>query len=380
MKRYVIHRQDNVPAYLQLYRQIRHDITEGHFRFGDRLPSKRTLAEDTGTSVITTSHALELLLEEGYIESRERSGFFVVYRAEETMPVSETSVFSESPRILHSRTETELYEHSPRADIRHALDESFPFATFAKTMRRVLSMYGEQILVKSPNFGVPQLRETLAQYLSRSRGIVVSPSQIIIGSGSEYMYSLIVQMLGRDRLFGIEDPSYEQIRKVYEANRADVDLLRMGTRGITSSALKKTSADVLHVTPFHSFPTGITADASKRNEYIHWAKEREAIIIEDDMDSEFTMSTKAEDTIFSLEPLRTVIYLNTFTRTIAPSLRTGYMVLPKEKAEALKEKIGFYSCTVPVYDQYVIAEFIQSGEFERHINRVRRILRRKQSS
>ncbi len=377
MNRYSVNKTDSSPAYLQLYRQIRHDITEGHYRFGDRLPSKRMLAEDTGTSVITTNHALELLMEEGYIEARERSGFFVVYQADVTMPVSEAGLSPVSTAVRSDAPPLHTDEISPRADIRHALAESFPFATYAKTMRRVLTIYGDQILIKSPNFGIPKLRETLAQYLARSRGIVVHPDQIIIGSGSEYMYSLIVQMLGRNELYGIEDPSYQQIRKVYEANGASVDLLKMGTTGITSEALSSTRARILHITPFHSFPTGITADASKRAEYIRWATAHHAMIIEDDMDSEFTMSTKAEDTIFSLEPNHTVIYLNTFSRTIAPSLRAGYMVLPKELSTALKQSISFYSCTVPVYDQYVIAEFIQSGEFERHINRVRRLLRKK---
>ncbi len=378
MSRYVIHSTDSAPAYLQLYRMLRHDITEGFYRFGDRLPSKRMLAEDTATSVITTGHALELLQEEGYIEARERSGYFVIYQKDAFLPVSETGLRNDAAvsDIPDRETSEALYKNSPRADIQHALEESFPFATFAKTMRRVLTVYGEQILVKSPNFGIPELRETLAQYLGRSRGISVKADQIIIGSGSEYMYSLIVQMLGRDRLFGIEDPSYAQIQKVYEANGASVDLLKMGKNGITSEALKATSADVLHVTPFHSYPTGITADATKRNEYIRWARERRGMIIEDDMDSEFTMSAKSEETIFSLEPRHTVIYMNTFTRTIAPSLRSGYMVLPEELADSLKESIRFYSCTVPVYDQYVIREFIQSGEFERHINRVRRKLRK----
>ncbi len=360
MNHYLIHTEDSSPAYLQLYRQIREDITQGYYRYGDRLPSKRMLAEDTGVSVITTSHALELLLEEGYIEAKERSGFYVIYQEGDTYPVAQSNPV--------------IPEISPENQTSAALH--FPFATYAKTMRRVLTVYGDRILTKSPNFGISLLRETLAQYLARSRGIAVRPNQIIIGSGSEYMYSLIVQMLGRDKLYGIEDPSYKQIRKVYEANGATVDLLKMGKNGITTDALRGTDAGVLHVTPFHSYPTGITADASKRAEYIRWAKKRGGIIIEDDMDSEFTVSSKAEDTIFSLEPTRSVIYMNTFTRTIAPSLRSGYMVLPKELSEELSSRIDFYSCTVPVYDQYVIAEFIRSGEFERHINRVRRILRK----
>lgn len=388
MNRYSIDKNSDDPAYMQLYRQLRDDIVNGYYSLGDRIPSKRLLAEETGTSVITTDHTLSLLYEEGYIEIKERSGCFVIYtspanrkkasaHAENGASLSTSKNTAPSDSIPDPEEFSASYPPSPALAIQEAVEESFPFSSFAKTMRRVLSNYGEAILTRSPNFGTPEFRSAIANYLARARGILVSPDQILIGSGSEYMYSLIVQMLGREQLFGIEDPSYEKIRKVYEANGVSVDLLKMGHRGITSKALQATKAHVLHVTPYHSYPTGITADASKRAEYIRWAKENHAIIIEDDMDSEFTLSTKAEDTIFSLAPDHTVIYMNTFTRTISPSIRCGYMVLPASLSDALKAKIDFYSCTVPVFDQYVIAEFIAQGDFERHINRVRRMLRRK---
>lgn len=388
MNRYSIDKNSDDPAYMQLYRQLRDDIVNGYYSLGDRIPSKRLLAEETGTSVITTDHTLSLLYEEGYIEIKERSGCFVIYtspadrkkssaHAENGASLSTSKNTAPSDSIPDPEEFPASYPPSPALAIQEAVEESFPFSSFAKTMRRVLSNYGETILTRSPNFGTPEFRSAIANYLARARGILVSPDQILIGSGSEYMYSLIVQMLGREQLFGIEDPSYEKIRKVYEANGVSVDLLKMGHRGITSKALQATKAHVLHVTPYHSYPTGITADASKRAEYIRWAKENHAIIIEDDMDSEFTLSTKAEDTIFSLAPDHTVIYMNTFTRTISPSIRCGYMVLPASLSDALKAKIDFYSCTVPVFDQYVIAEFIAQGDFERHINRVRRMLRRK---
>lgn len=365
MNRYTIKKNAGTPAYMQLYRQIRRDITSGILRYGERLPSKRMLSDDTGTSVITAEHAYQLLQEEGYIEARERSGYYVSYKEEDNFPVADRA-FDPIPQV------------SPIPPVNVEPERiDFPFAAFARTMRKVLSLYGERILIKSPNFGVPELRSALARYLARSRGMVVSPDQIVIGSGSEYLYTLIVQMLGRDRLYGIEDPSYSQIRRVYEACGAKVDPLQMGSNGILTSALNSTRARVLHITPFHSYPSGVTADVSKRHEYIRWAKRRGGIIIEDDMDSEFTMSTKAEDTMFSLEPTGTVIYMNTFTRTIAPSMRSGYMVLPSDLADQFSRKIDFYSCTVPVFEQYVLAEFIGSGSFERHINRVRRQLRNK---
>jgi GntR family transcriptional regulator/MocR family aminotransferase len=361
MTRYRVDKTKKEPAYMQLYRAIRSDITEGIYRFGDRLPSRRTLASDTGTSVITADHAYELLAEEGYVEPRMRSGYYVSYVADKSFAAEKARIQPVSLPLIHTGSE---------------VMNTFPFTLFARTMRKVLTKYGERILIKSPNLGVPELREALASYLARSRGIHVRAEQIVIGSGSEYMYSQIVQMLGREKLYGIEDPSYAQIRRVYNALGAKTDLLKMGHDGILSAELLRTKADVLHITPFHSYPSGVTADASKRMEYIKWAKRRRAMIIEDDMDSEFTMSSKAEDTVFSLEPGHTVIYMNTFSRTIAPSMRSGYMVLPADRLDELMDRIGFYSCSVPVVDQYLLAEFLSGGDFERHINRVRRARRR----
>lgn len=340
-------------AYLQLYHQLREDIVNGVYPNGKKLPSKRLLAEHAGVSIITVEHAYAILCDEGYVESRERSGYFVSYSAADCFPVAEPAGVREMPGMRE-------------------LTDDFPFSVLAKTMRRVLSEYGERILVKSPNNGCIELRKAIAAYLARCRGIYVAPSQIVIGSGAEYLYGLIVQLLGRERVFALENPSYEKIRRVYLANGVTCDMLRLGKDGIRTSELARTRASVLHVTPFHSFPSGITASAGKRSEYIRWAIERSGYIIEDDFDSEFTLSSKAEDTLFSLEPERSVLYLNTFTKTIAPSMRLGYMVLPEALVGAFEKSVGFYSCTVPVFEQYVLSELLGNGDFERHINRVRR--------
>lgn len=250
--------------------------------------------------------------------------------------------------------------------------ELFPFSAFAKTMRSVLSFYGKRILSPSPNHGCEELRHALAAYLERSRKISVSPEQILIGSGAEYLYSMNIQVLGRHRIYALENPSYDKIQKVYEANQAKTDLLTMGTDGIKTAELERTAAEVLHVTPFNSYPSKITATASKRAEYIRWAQKRHGFIIEDDFDSEFTLLSKPEDTLFSLAPQKQIIYMNSFSKTIAPAIRAAYLVLPETLLAAYQEKIGFYSCTVPVFEQLVLAEFINGGHFERHINRIRR--------
>ena len=377
MPQYNIDPQLRQPAYLQLYNQIREDITRGLCPYGGKLPSKRFLAAETGTSVITVQHAYDLLADEGYIESRERSGYYVSYKENELFPVAAGTEGS-APDLSEQTDAHEISDIPIRGTAATPEQEQFPFNTLAKVARKVLSEYGESLLMRSPNSGTLLLREAIAQYLARSRRMNVTPDQIIIGSGSEYLYNLIVQMLGRERVFALEDPSYEKIKLVYEASGVLCRMLPMDREGVRLSALKKTDATVLHVTPFNSYPSGITATASRRAGYIRWASAEDKFIIEDDFDSEFSMSTKAEDTLFSLEPEKSVIYMNTFTRTISPAVRVGYMVLPAQLGATLQEKISFYSCTVPVFTQHMLAELIRSGDFERHINRVRR--RRRQSA
>ncbi len=355
---YHIERGTAQSAYLQLYHRLRADIVSGAYLRGGKMPSKRQLAEDAGVSLVTVEHAYAILCDEGYLESRPRSGYYVAYRAGDCFPGTDAAPLR-------------------AAAAEHAAEDEFPFSVLARTMRRVLSDYGSALLVKSPNNGCAALRQAIADYLARSRGFRVKPSQIVIGSGAEYLYGLIVQLLGRERIYGVENPSYEKIRRVYQANGVRCDMLRLGADGVRTDELARTEATVLHVTPFHSFPSGVTASAGKRAEYIRWAEERGGCIVEDDFDSEFTLSSKAEDTVFSLEPERSVIYINTFSKTIAPSIRVGYMVLPETLTDAFKDTVGFYSCTVPLFEQYVLAQLLRSGDFERHLNRVRR-RRRKQ--
>ncbi len=362
--KYFIQKSGKTPAYLQLYKMVREDIVNQIYPYNSKLPSKRILSEEIGVSTVTVEHAYALLCDEGYIEARERSGYIVIFRTDDGFASSSKAEHGHIiPSTHHTGTTTE-----------------FPFSVLAKTMRFIISNMGESILDRSPNSGTIELRESIRRYLAKTRGITADIEQIVIGSGSEYLYSLIVELLGRNKIFAIEYPSYKKIEQVYRAVDVQLEKLPLGPDGIDSASLRACKADVLHISPYRSYPSGVTASASKRHEYLHWAGQGERFIVEDDFESEFSLSKKAEETLFSHTSDNNVIYMNTFSMTISPSFRVGYMVLPECLVKTFKEQLGFYSCTVPTYIQFVLSELISNGDFERHINRVRRAKRKENLS
>ena len=357
----------NKSKYLSMYERVRNDIVSGVFVKNSKLPSKRTMADEYGVSVITVEHAYELLAEEGYIQAEEKKGYFVIYSPDsffDVAPEKNTKTISlEQPFVSRYSDKFENNE--------------IPFTQYARITRRVLSIYGEKLTEKSPGFGTEHFRQILAGYLNRSRRIDVDYQRIIIGSGAEYLYQMIVNVLGRDIVYGIENPSYEKIAYVYKSEGVKCKFLNLSNDGIDSSALWKANIGALHITPYRSYPSGVTASASKKHEYLKWCNEKNAIIIEDDFESEFSPSRRPEETVFYLNHGRNVIYVNTFTKTIGSFIRVAYMVIPENLTELFYEKLNYCTCTVPTPEQYILSEFIESGEFERHINRVRRRKREK---
>ncbi len=358
--KYIIDTNSKIPAYQQLYFQLRDDIVKGIYPAGSKLPSKRTIALDSNVSTITVEHTYALLCDEGYVEARERSGYFVIFHADDGfVGLPKRKIVKRLQSSNHVETNTDL-----------------PFSILAKTMRKVINDEGENMLERSPNAGTLELREAICSYLARNRGIVANINQVIIGSGSEHLYTLLVELLGRECIYAIEAPSYKKIEQVYKASDVSLKMLPLTHDGIDSVALKNCFADVLHISPYRSYPSGVTATASKRHEYLRWAEKGNRYIIEDDFESEFSVSRKPEETLFSHSLRDNVIYMNTFSKTVSTSFRIGYMVLPKKLADEYEEKLGFLSCTVPTYLQLVLAELINNGDFERHINRVRRAKRK----
>lgn len=346
-------------AYEKVYEKLRQEIISGVLPFGTRLPGKRPLSEQYGVSVPTVAHALDMLADEGFIQLRERSGSYVSYQSTDDFHGVEPP-----------------YSFSPLQEQRSSVDvDGFPFTVLARTMRRVISEQENQLLLKTPNQGLLSFRQALSRYLSRSRGIIADPEQIVVGAGAEYLYGQLVETLGVNHVWAIESPSYEKIEQVYSSRHVKLDPLPLCRNGIRSEALWRSDATILHISPYRSFPSNVTASASKRAEYLRWGARPGHIIIEDDFESEFSIRHKPMDTLFSQSGLQNVIYLNTFSRTISSAIRTGYMVLPATILPLYLQNAGFYSCTVPAFEQYVLAELIDSGDFERHIRRVRRKLR-----
>jgi len=235
-----------------------------------------------------------------------------------------------------------------------------------------MSEYDRELFAKSPSKGCSILRNAIAEYLLRYRGMYAPPERIVIGSGSEQLYGIAIRILGTDKVYGIENPCYRQIKEVYSGYGVKLCELDMAQDGISDKALSDAKIDVLHVTPFHSYPTGVTAGISKRYAYLSKMYSAGGYVIEDDFDSEFYIPKSPIESLYSLDKAGKVIYINTFSKSLSPSFRMGYMILPEGLDKLYESTVGRYSCTVPVLEQYALAEFISSGSFERHLNRMRK--------
>jgi len=243
-------------------------------------------------------------------------------------------------------------------------------------MRRVLSEEGEALLRATPPNGADALRRAIAQHLYRFRGISAAPEQIVVGAGTEYLYNLIVQLLGREAVYGVEDPGYSKAARIYALGGARTAPVLVDEGGVSLRSLEMSGAQILHTSPNHQFPTGAVTPIGRRQSLLRWAEAREGrYIIEDDYDSEFRFTLRPIPTLQSIDRAGRVIYVNTFSRTLAPSLRISYMVLPKGLTERYRAQLGFYSSTVPAMEQHTLARFLDEGYFEAHINRMRKSYR-----
>ena len=358
MLTYDLKKSPGVPLYEALYRCIRADILSGKLRAGQKLPSKRALASNLEVSKITVETAYGQLLSEGYIFAREKVGYFV----EAVEGIHKAAVPFE--------TTPEEPEDSASVDLTVSGPAHFPFSVWSRLQRSVMLDYGEKLLRPLPNQGHYGLRRAIADHLYAFRGMVVAPENIIIGAGTDFLYNLLIQLLGRDKCYAVEEPGYGKIRKIYAAGGAACTDAPMDAWGVIPAALE--DAQVLHISPSHHFPTGLVTPSARRLELLSWAAKGDRWIIEDDYDSEFRFDAHPMSAMQSLDRHGRVIYMKTFSKSLAPSIRISYMVLPPALMAQFREKLGFYSCTVPSFEQYTLERFLSEGHFEKHINRMRK--------
>ena len=353
MLTYELKKQPGLPLYESLYRAIRADILSGKLAPGEKLPSKRALSQHLEVSKITVEAAYEQLLSEGHLRSREKVGYFV---EEVTRPVPAKAPPAQPAPPADPAPET----------------ERFPFSVWSRLQREVVLDYGEKLLLPMPNTGVPELRSAIARHLGDFRGMTVDPEDILVGAGTDFLYNILIQLLGREKCYGVEDPGYGKIRNIYKAGGVRCVHIAMDSRGVVPGALD--GVQVLHISPSHHYPTGLVTPRERRMELLQWARDVGGWIIEDDYDSEFRFDARPLSSMYTMDPER-VIYMNSFSKSLAPSIRISYLILPKSLMERFRRELGFYSCTVPSFEQYALARFLSRGHFEKHINRTRRASR-----
>lgn len=370
MLTYPLENTDGCSLYEHLYKYIKNDIVNGVLSAGSKLPSKRTFAKNLNVSTITVENAYSQLMAEGYIFSKPKSGYFVA----EILPAgssgrksqpSASDVFSE----ITSENSSPIY-----ADFISGknMNSNFPFTVWSKLLRAVMSEQSDLLLTNPPAGGIMLLRQSIAEHLYQFRGMNVSPEQIIIGAGTEYLYGLIIQLLGRDKIFAMENPGYRKISQVYSSNNVECRYIPLDNNGVSIQSLRKSDSNILHISPSHHYPTGLVTPITRRHELLEWAYEKdERYIIEDDYDCEFRMVGKPIPTLQSIDDYDKVIYMNTFTKSLASTIRISYMVLPKSLINKFYTCLGFYSCTVSTFEQLTLYKFMSEGHFEKHINRMR---------
>lgn len=363
MLTYTLKKSPGMPLYEALYRCIRADILSGNLQPGQKLPSKRALAEHLELGKTTVEAAYAQLLSEGYITSKEKVGFFV-----------ETVEKPAAPQLPAAAAEPQQAELL--LDLTSNGTEQFPFTVWSRLQREVILDYDRKLLLPMPHQGIPELREAIAAHLAQFRGMTVDPGNILIGAGTDFLYNLLIQLLGQSRIYAVEEPGYGKIRKIYAAGGVQCIGARMDAQGVIPGALG--DADVLHISPSHHFPTGLVTPLPRRRALLDWAEAGQRWIIEDDYDSEFRFTAHPLPTMQAMAPER-VIYMNSFSKSLAPSIRISYMILPAALMQEYRARLGFYDCTVPSFEQYTLSRFLSRGHFEQHINRMRRFYQRRRN-
>lgn len=353
--------QQSTPLYEQLYRAIVQQIQQGQLLPGEKLPGKRRLAETLSVSVNTVDTAYQLLVAEGYLKAKPKSGFFI---QESVGPITTLSEpISSSPPAAVSSFVYDLSTGGVDTTL-------FPFRTWGRIQKELLYSQPE-LLNRGHLQGDYDLRCAIAEYLRAYRAVDCTPEQIVVGAGIEYLVGILARLVHGP--IAVEDPGYRRTQQILTNSGVQCIPLPIDEYGLNATALHQTNANLVYVTPSHQFPTGAVMPAGRRAALLQWAAQQPGrFIIEDDYDSEFR---------FDLRPLPSlqgmagsggpVVYLSTFSRSLAPSIRIACMVLPQQLLQRFHAEFSSYSCTVSRFEQQTLRIFLQEGHFIRHLSRCR---------
>lgn len=372
--------------YLQIYEYIRDEIRAGKLLTGEKLPSTRSLAEYLQVARSTVDSAYGQLAAEGYLEAKPHKGYFVS-SVEELLDISALAECAVEKVYQDERQEGNacffpmsgketkpIYDFSP-----HAISlKDFPFATWKKITRNILVDANSEMFARGDAQGDLVLRETIARYLHSSRGVNCRPDQIVVGAGTDYLFMLLEKILGRHVPIAMEEPTYERAYRIFQSFAYEITAIPVDGSGMNVEKLRKSGARLAYVMPSHQYPTGIVMPIGRRLELLKWAMEKpDRYLIEDDYDSEFRYRGKPIPSLQASDSVGKVIYMGTFSKSIAPAIRVGYMVLPSRLLESYRKNCGCYASTVSRIDQRILNEFIRDGYFERYLNKMRKIYREK---
>ncbi|KEK25028.1 PLP-dependent aminotransferase family protein [Bacillus gaemokensis] len=362
--------ESQTPIYIQIYDHMKQEILKGTLPAKTRLPSHRNLALQLGVSRITVESAYQQLSAEGYVESKPKRGIFVTEVDIDVIPSKQQAL-----SYPFDKTQKELIHFDcSQGNIDQAV---FPLSNWKRSLQECLLQYENDLFTKEDPQGEYVLRTHIAKYLYHARGVHSSPDQIIIGAGTQPLLWLLLQLLGQQKSYAIENPGFHRIKAIIQSSGRPIQPIPLDEKGINISALYNSDASVAYVTPSHQFPYGMIMPLSRRLELLKWANDRSSYIIEDDYDGEFRYVGKPIPSLQGLDTNERVIYMGTFSKSFLPSLRMGYIVLPNHLLDTYTELGGIFKQTVSKMQQLAFANFIQKGDWDRHLNRVRTLYKKK---
>lgn len=359
------------PLYEQIYSYIKSEIHAGKLTAATKLPSTRALAEHLQVSRSTIELAYEQLISEGYVETIPWKGYYV----SELLGMYHIETEENHKSIENQEIKTKYrYDFSPNG----TMLEHFPYATWRKITKKIQNEQENEIFQLGDQKGERIFRETIASYVHQARGVNCDPSQVIVGAGNDYLLLLLQFLLGSKHAVAMENPGYLHGYRIISGLFECVKAVGSDKNGMNVEELERTGADIAYVMPSHQYPLGTVMPIKRRLELLNWAYEKpERYIIEDDYDSEFRYKGKPIPALQGNDRQGKVVYLGTFSKAIAPSIRVSYLILPKELLEIYEKKGRALSSSVSRIDQMIINEFITGGYMERHLNKMRGIYKMK---